>query len=442
MKRLNSISFVFIMAFLLCSLHNTTVTYAEEFWPEAPNVSAESAIVIEVETGAILYEKNSHDQHYPASITKIMTSLLAIENCPLSDTVHFSKDSVYKVEGTQVGITPDEDVPLDECLYGIMLASGNEIAYAVAEHVGGTFEDFVKMMNNRAVELGCTNTHFNNPHGLPDENHYTCAYDMALIARQAYKNDIFRNISGTTYHVIPPTNLFAQERPISNHHKMLINSSYNYAYCTGGKTGYTNAARYNLVTYAEKDGMVLACVIMKDEESALQYQDTTNLFNYCFDNFHKIKISDTALGNNLESSGLFPIENNLFSENTSTISFEENAAVIIPNTVDASALTYNVNYATDKSVFIKYTYGEHLLGNVPIVYNQIQNPAATAVSTPAAESNKNFLKINVKIILYVVIGIITLALMALIILKFLIRYRYTNTIDFHRRKSRSWRGKE
>ena len=435
------IAIIMILMFIFSSLNAPSLVYAEENWPQAPAISAEAAIVVEADSGAILYEKNSHDQHYPASITKIMTTLLALENCPLTDTVHFSKDAVYKVEGTQVGITPDEDVQLDECLYGIMLASGNEIAYAVAEHVGGTLDNFVDMMNKRATELGCTNTHFNNPHGLPDENHYTCAYDMALIARTAYKIENFRTISGTKYHIIPPTNIYPEERAFSNHHKMLTNSQYHYDYCTGGKTGYTNAARYNLVTFAEKDGMSLICVIMKDDQSQFQYEDTTNLFNYCFDNFHKVDIKDTELGNNLDSSGLFPLDNNVFPSDNASISFEENASLIVPNTVDISQLTHNVEYKDNSDgntdAYIQYKYDEHLLGDIPVIYQAVESTeAAVSSSTPVANNNSNYIKINVRIILYIVLGIIAVALIALLVLRFVLNHHFAGPLEFQKKNKR------
>lgn len=417
--------------------------YADDNWPQPPDVSAESAIVMEADSGAILYEKNSHDRHYPASITKIMTTLLALENCPLSDTVHFSKDAVYKVEGTQVGITPEEDVPLDECLYGIMLASGNEIAYAVAEHTGGTFENFVDMMNKRAAELGCTNTHFNNPHGLPDENHYTCAYDMALISRAAYSNETFRNIAGTKYHIIPPTNLYGEERAMANHHKMLTNSIYHYDYCTGGKTGYTNAARYNLVTFAEKDGLKLICVIMKDEESAGQYADTTNLFNYCFQNFRKTAITTNDLGVNLDGSGLFPINDNVFTEDTSSISIGENAYIVLPSTLQLENTDKSASYDGSNNISsIDYSYNGHLLGSVPII-SKTNETATAAPSNEPSTAKKSFFKINLRVILYIILGLALIAGAAYLIKAFILghHFDFSRNSDYSKKRRRRARNK-
>ena len=166
--------------------------YAAEYWPEGPEVVSPNVIVMEASTGTVLYDCNSLEAHYPASITKIMTTLIALENSDLNDIVTFSDAAIDNTEGSGIAWDYGEQMTMEQCLYAVMLASANECAYAVAEHVGGTIENFVAMMNEKAKELGCQNTHFASPHGLHDENHYTCCYDMALIARAAYQNETFR----------------------------------------------------------------------------------------------------------------------------------------------------------------------------------------------------------------------------------------------------------
>ena len=183
-----------------------------------------------------------------------------------------------------------------------------ECAYAVAEHVGGTIENFVNMMNTKAAELGCQNTHFNNPHGLHDDNHYTCAYDMALIAKAAWQNETFRIITGTPRYTIPPTNKHVEQTDLQNHNEMLYpfrTNKYVYDYCVGGKTGYTQMANSTLVTYAQKDGMTLICVVM-DVKSPGQWNDTRALFDYCFDNFQLLNVADneTRLENGEMNTGV------------------------------------------------------------------------------------------------------------------------------------------
>ena len=195
--------------------------YAAEYWPEGPEVVSPNVIVMEASTGTVLYDRDSLEAHYPASITKIMTTLIALENSDLNDIVTFSDAAIDNTEGSGIARDYGEQMTMEQCLYAVMLASANECAYAVAEHVGGTIENFVAMMNEKAKELGCQNTHFANPHGLHDENHYTCCYDMALIAMAAYQNETFRIIVGTARYTIPPTNKHAEQTDLQNHNEML-----------------------------------------------------------------------------------------------------------------------------------------------------------------------------------------------------------------------------
>ena len=186
---------------------------AADYWPEAPVVDSPSVILMEMNTGAVLYEKNSMEKNYPASITKILTTLIALENSELNEVVTFSDAAIDNTEGSGIARDYGEQMSMEQCLYAVMLASANECAYAVAEHVGGTVGNFVDMMNRKAAELGCTSTHFSNPHGLFDENHYTSAHDMALIAKAAYENETFRIIIGTArYRFRPRTSMRRRRR--------------------------------------------------------------------------------------------------------------------------------------------------------------------------------------------------------------------------------------
>ena len=241
---------------------------------QGPVVSAQSAVVMEASTGAILYEKDAHDQLYPASITKIMTTLVALEHSTMDETVTFSYDSVFSLDtGSSIigGVNPGDTMSMKDVLYGIMICSGNEAAYAAAEHVGGSIPAFVDMMNARAQEIGCTDTHFENPHGLPNENHVTSAMDMAKITRTALENTAFKTIATTRRYTFPTTSS-GEERIRLNHHKMMEGMEYAYDGCLGGKTGYTSAAGSTLVTFAQRDGMMLICVVM-NEEAPSQFLD-------------------------------------------------------------------------------------------------------------------------------------------------------------------------
>ena len=342
---------------------------ADEYWPDGVKTQSKSAIVMEVNTGTVLYEKKSHEKHYPASITKIMTTLLALENGNLSDMVTFSDDAINNTEGSGIARDYGEQMTLEQCLYGVMLESANECAYAVAEHVGGTVENFVDMMNAKAKELGCTNTHFANPHGLQDENHYTTAHDMALIAQAAYQNETFRIIIGTKMYTIPPTNKHAEETVLRNHHDMLCtyhnaNRKYLYPYCVGGKTGYTATANSTLVTYAEKDGMTLICVVM-NTQSPNQFIDTVNLFDYAFDNFQVLNVSE----NDTDYSAEATVDNGNLNNIAPFVELDKDAVIVLPKTAEFSDTSSSVEYNdSDPEIAgsITYTYAGRNVGKADI----------------------------------------------------------------------------
>ena len=342
---------------------------AADYWPDAPETLSPGVILMEESTGTILYEKNMDEALYPASITKIMTTLLALENGNLSDMVTFSDDAINNTEGSGIARDYGEQMTLEQCLYGVMLESANECAYAVAEHVGGTVENFVDMMNAKAKELGCTNTHFANPHGLQDENHYTTAHDMALIAQAAYQNETFRIIIGTKMYTIPPTNKHAEETVLRNHHDMLCtyhnaNRKYLYPYCVGGKTGYTATANSTLVTYAEKDGMTLICVVM-DTQSPNQFIDTVNLFDYAFDNFQVLNVAE----NDTDYSAETTVDNGNLDNIAPFVELDKEAVIVLPKTAEFSDTSSSVEYNdSDPEIAgsITYTYAGRNVGKADI----------------------------------------------------------------------------
>ena len=297
---------------------------------KVPELIGESAIIVDMKTGYTLYEKNIYDKHYPASITKIMTSLLTLEQASMNETVTFSYGAVFSVEaGSSVAyVDVDEKLTVEQCLYGLMLISGNDLANGLAEHVGGSMGNFAEMMTDRAKELGCINTNFTNAHGLHDEKHYTCAYDMALIAMNTYeKQENFRKICGTLTYECPPTNKQKEKRVWGNKNR-LINpyEQLYYPECLGGKTGYTNQAGGTLVTYAKINDRELVCVIMKSTNSASAFADTTALYNYIKENVtaDMYKALDTKYNQNISGD-----ENNTnVSEDNSESNVEEKTTVV------------------------------------------------------------------------------------------------------------------
>lgn len=277
-------------------------------WPEGPNIQATAGCVIDMESGAFLYSKNMDEKFYPASITKLLTVLVALENAELTDTVTFSEDSISFLEygDAHIGMKPGEEISMEDALYAILLASANEVSYAVAETVGtndlgGDYSTFIEKMNERAKELGCTSSSWKNPNGLHNEEHYTSAHDMALIAAEVYKHEEFRTIMKEYEHRIGFTNLTQEERVFQQNHKMLWDGNqYYWELATGGKTGYTDQARTTLVTMAEDGNLKLACVVLKDY-GPVAYDDTRAMMEYVFENFNKVSLAEQELSDQIES---------------------------------------------------------------------------------------------------------------------------------------------
>jgi D-alanyl-D-alanine carboxypeptidase len=271
-----------------------------------------AACVMDADTGEILYYKNMDDAHYPASITKILTALLVIENAELDEMITFSADcwdGLNYYQDMNIGILDGEQLSVEAALHAILLSSANEVCNGAAKYISGSVEAFCDLMNERAEALGCTNTHFVNPNGLQDEDHYTTAHDMALIAREAIKNPTFRKITGSYDYTVTSTNLRPEGFQLSHKHRMLMYTKYHYDACIGGKTGYTEAAKNTLVTYAEKNGITLVCVVMENSDGHI-YPDTIQALDYCFDKYEKqsVSLSRTSLSEFSEQGLSLPFE--------------------------------------------------------------------------------------------------------------------------------------
>ncbi len=341
-----------------------------ENWPTGPAVSAEAAILIDAGTGAILYAKNIHQREYPASTTKILTTLIAAEECSLDEIVTFSHNAVFSIDrsSNHIAIDEGEELTMEQCLNAILIRSANEVSNAVAEHIGGSIEAFAEKMNQRAAELGCVDSNFVNPNGLPDENHYTSAYDLAQIGRAFFANEMLCNISTTTMLRIPPSDKQPDNIVESNSNEMLPGGEYAYEYLVGVKTGYTSVARSCLVTCAEKDGMRLICVVLKDE-SPLQYEDTISLFEYGFSNFEKVNISQTETKYNIEDTGFFYSENDIFGSSKPLLSLNKDDYIVLPKTADFEDTVSTISYDTeseDQAALITYTYHDVFIGSASL----------------------------------------------------------------------------
>lgn len=351
---------------------SNNLTNSDTYWPESPNIFAESAILMEASTGLILYEKNMHQVNYPASITKIMTALIALENSSLNDNITFSNSAVFDVDlnSSRIGMDVGEVITMRQALYGMMLESANEVSHAIAEQVAGNVDDFSKLMNEKAKDIGCLNTNFVNPHGLPDNEHVTTAYDMALITREAMKNPIYRKITSTRTYQIPPTNKQSEIRYLRNHHKFILKEKFFYDDCIGGKTGYTSKSKYTLVTTVKRNNLELIVVVMKDDTIAHQYEDTIKLLDYGYNNFSVYSISDIDNTNYIDESPLFTRFSPLLNNSNSSLYIDPKGSLILPNSVPYEEANKDINFITntDSNIIgeISYKYNEKIVGNANI----------------------------------------------------------------------------
>lgn len=266
---------------------SSITTNAIPGWPQGPDITSTAAVVMETSTNTILYGKNVDHPLYPAAAVKIMTILLALENSSMEDQVTITATGVSGATdgGANISAQLDEVFTMEQCLYAIMLASANDIAMQVAEHIAGSLEAFAEMMNARAKELGCTGSVFTNPTGLPDENQHITAHDMALILKEAMTNDTFRTIASASSYTIPPTNVSGGERVLSNNFPMRNpTSSVYYENCLWGKEGATAASGSTLVCAAEKNGMQVVAVVLQNVNDQIN-AETVTLLDYAFNNF-------------------------------------------------------------------------------------------------------------------------------------------------------------
>lgn len=340
-------------------------------WPTGPVISAESAILMDADTGAILYAKNIHQKEYPASTTKILTTLIASERCSMDEIVDFSYDAVHDIDpgSNHIAIEPGEQLTMEECLNAILIRSANEVSFAVAEHISGTtWQDFGDIMNERAKELGCVDSHFVNPNGLPNEDHYTSAYDLAMIGRAFFANEALCKMTMTHMLHILPSERQPDDIMEVNKMELIPGGKYAYPYLVGCKTGYTDVARSTLVSCAEKDGMKLICVVMKDENPNY-YEDTISLFDYGFSNFQRVNISQTETKYNIDNAGSFYSGNDIFGNSKPILQLNQNDSITLPNTItfwDAvSTISYD-NTEPGQAAVITYTYNDVVLGTASI----------------------------------------------------------------------------
>ena len=330
MKKL--LSFLIIVT-VLC-------TYAVPFCSadgiKQPELISESAVLMDVETGQVLWEKNMHDKKYPASITKIMTVLLAVENLSLTDTIKMSEEAVSSVsrDSSHIALDFGEELSVEDAVCAALLVSANDACNGIAEKVSGSIEKFAALMTEKAKEVGALGTNFNNANGLKDEKHYTTAYDMAKITSYAVKNETFRKYFGMSRYVMAPSNKQEEERPWNNQHSMITDPKFKYEGIVGGKAGYTTDAQYTLVTVAERDGRMLVAVVMRSPKLNDKYTDTKALLDYGFQNFTRLEFTPEEV-----SKTDIPVVNEKGDETTVKLTMNEPISFYVINTVSKDSIT-------------------------------------------------------------------------------------------------------
>ncbi len=391
---------LFFILIISCFLLNFNTVYA------APAILSESAILIDAATGTILAQKDADKKMYPASLTKIMTAILALESGKLTDVITVDDDTPHEIYGSHIALEEGEILTLKDLLYALMLPSANDAASAIAKHYGGSMENFVKMMNNKAKELGALKTNFTNPHGLHDANHYSTAADIALITRYAMENDEFRKIVSTSKYEIQATNKKDEPRFFTSLNKLIYNTGYNqiyvdglyispyYEYATGAKTGYTPEAGNCLAATAKKDGTELIAVIMKGV-SLEMYQDAHNLFNYGFEEYLSatLAVKNTFIKNVKLTNGDSK-EISVITESDLTALVEKSSAANIKSNVyiDDISLPIEKNQIVGK---IEYTLDNEVIGTVNLI-------SPISVKSIAQEGQGNIFLSIVKFIAYLI----------------------------------------
>ena len=350
-----------VIAVLVMIMLNLFSVYADDDL----SINAKSALLIEKNTGKIIYDKNIKEQNYPASTTKILTAIITIENCDLDDVVTVSQNAISNVPKAYV-VAPlfaGEQIKVRDLLYALLLKSSNDAAYALAEHVGGSVEGFSEMMNNKAQELGCENSHFVNPNGIDNPEHYTTAYDMYLISNYAMKNETFAEIVSTYQYTLPATNKYpANDRVMKNTNNFVNPSSVYYNENVKGiKTGTTDLAGNCLITESVNNGLEYFTVVLGAETSDAKFVETKEMIDYAFNNFtltelHKkddvissIEIENAAKENNILNLALSDdiiVMNNVntdVAEIEPEITLKDNIKAPISQGQEIGIVKYNVD---------------------------------------------------------------------------------------------------
>ena len=355
------LSFLIILG-VFCSLFSIT---GSAYAPSNFTVNAQYCMLSNMDTGEILYSKNADERLYPASITKLMTALVVCENVDdLNQTVTIDSDLLESLLGTDSSlsyIVKDEVLSIDQLLHYLLITSGNDTALVLAKYVGGTVDRFIEMMNETAAKLGMNSTHFDNPHGLPDDNHYTTVNDIHKLATAAFAVEKIKTICGYSRYQMPATNLHGERTLSTTNFLIDKTTTYFYKYCTGGKTGYTESAGRCIVSTAEKEGMHYLSIVMNADPKyidangnrrRIEFTDTARLFEWAFNNFSYKTVID-------ENEYLGDIDVGLSWEDSNIQLFAgESLTALLPNEADKSSIEVDLKFIDGKKVDAPIEKGE------------------------------------------------------------------------------------
>lgn len=403
------------------------IAYGLDTLENGPDVVAESAILMDAKSGEVLYARSADETRYPASITKIMTTLLAIENCKMDDIVKFSSQAVNGIEpgSSSAGINVGAELTVEDTLYALMLVSANEAGAAIAEHVSGSDAEFAKLMTARAKEIGCTGTQFRNPHGLPDEEHYTTARDMGLILKECLKHEEFRKISSTIHYTLKGSATLNSDIDLWNHAKILRDSTeYYYEYAVGAKTGFTQAALNTLVTYAEKDGVQLLCVVLKDHGADNSYYDSTRLYKWGFDQVEYVKpLENYDINQGLESIESIK-EKDLEAYKSFNPTFNKDYPVLVKKGFDKKNFKTSFRLEEDLNNgqlgYLDVKAGDQVLFTTPVTFDKDSEAASTYLTEKNGDDDLKTAKVKNKDSLLKKVGVFFLRIAIACILIYLI----------------------
>lgn len=389
-----------LVCFLLaCQLFMITA-WAKPDWPADTGIQAEAGIVMDVDSGAVLFGQNIHQVYPPASITKLLTALIVLEHCQLDEVVTFSETAMNSVEpdsGNKLSLVAGDQMTVEDCLYSLLHISVNQAANALAEHVAGSIPAFVDMMNAKLDEIGCVESHFDNPSGLNGDTQNVSAYDMALIAQAAYRNETLLKINSDLTHTIGPTTNNPEGNSFRTEHRLLYTddstSQFYFPEAVAGKTGYLLKAGNTLVTYAEKDGRHLVSVILKGQPRQY-FVDGKELLSFGFRSFQNVVIAEQE---SRYVTGEETLSLDTGSFKASDLMIEPGKVITLPlgaTFADAELTLTGLpkNHPGDAVALLQYTYDERVIGTAylmakdGVLVNGTDADETSAAATDADDS--------------------------------------------------------